>query len=245
MKDNFSKQADLYAKYRPEYPNELYDFILSRCKERSRAWDCATGSGQVAKELSNHFENIEATDISQKQLDNAYLAHNIHYSISKAESTNFPDSHFDLITVGQALHWFNFEAFFNEVKRVLKPSGTLTVWGYNNMLINPEIDEINLDFYQNITGSYWDEERKHIDNHYSDIYFPFRKIESKPFEITKEWDLPTLEGFFKTWSAVQHFINKEGYSPVPKLIDQFRTIWNEGEIKVVRFPIFLKLMKKL
>ncbi|MDH5367685.1 MAG: class I SAM-dependent methyltransferase, partial [Cyclobacteriaceae bacterium] len=169
----------------------------------------------------------------------------IHYSISKAESTKFPDNHFDLITVGQALHWFNFEAFFKEVKRVLKLNGTLAVWGYNNMLINPEIDKINLDFYQNITKPYWDGERKHIDNQYSDIDFPFEKIESKSFEIIKKWNLPNLEGFFNTLSAEQHFITKEGYSPVPKLIDRFKPIWKEGEMKVVRFPLFLKLLNKL
>ena len=72
MKDNFSKQADVYAKYRPTYPRDLFDFILSYVANKQAAWDCGTGNGQTAKELAVHFEKVVATDISQKQIDNAY-----------------------------------------------------------------------------------------------------------------------------------------------------------------------------
>ena len=243
MKDNFSRQAKLYAKYRPEYPQELYDFVLSHCASTINAWDCATGNGQVAKVLSQHFKEVNATDISQTQLNNAYKSNNIHYSISSAENTHFPDSHFDLVAVGQALHWFEFEAFFNEVKRVLKPSGILAVWGYSNMMINGEIDHDIDDFYHNITGPYWDDERKHIDNHYTEIHFPFDYIENAHFEIKKTWDLLTLQGFFNTWSSVQHFIKKEGYNPVNQFIYHLETIWKKEEVKTITFPVFLKIVR--
>ena len=109
MKDNFSRQSDLYAKYRPTYPQELYDFILSKVENRNAVWDCGTGNGQTARELAKYFEKVFATDISEKQIDKADQATNIFYSVQPAEQTNFADNSFDLVTVSQALHWFNFE----------------------------------------------------------------------------------------------------------------------------------------
>src|ERR1044071_3550840 len=107
MKDNFSKQSIAYAKYRPTYPQELYDFILSKVEKRDAAWDCGTGNGQTAKELSKYFKKVFATDISEKQIQNAHAVENIFYSMQPAEQTNFSDNTFDLVTVSQALHWFD------------------------------------------------------------------------------------------------------------------------------------------
>jgi hypothetical protein len=91
-KDYFSGQSKIYAAFRPTYPQELYQFIFQHLKNRSAAWDCATGNGQVARYLSEHFETVYATDISRQQIDNAFQANNIHYSVSKAEQTSFPDA---------------------------------------------------------------------------------------------------------------------------------------------------------
>jgi len=88
MKDNFSKQASVYAKYRPTYPPALFDFILKQIKNKQAAWDCGTGNGQAAKELAKHFEKVFGTDISQKQIDNAYKASNIFSFVSKTVSIN-------------------------------------------------------------------------------------------------------------------------------------------------------------
>ena len=85
MKDNFSKQADIYARYRPHYPVELFDFILAHVNNRQTAWDCGTGNGQSAKVLAGYFENVLATDISQKQIEHAEPAGNISYSVQPAE----------------------------------------------------------------------------------------------------------------------------------------------------------------
>jgi ubiquinone/menaquinone biosynthesis C-methylase UbiE len=121
MKDNFSKQSDLYAKYRPGYPQALYDCIINHVENKEAAWDCGTGNGQAAKELSKAFMKVFATDISQKQIDKAVQSDNIFYSVQPAEQTNFPDNSFDLVTVAQALHWFRFDEFYKEVRRVTKP----------------------------------------------------------------------------------------------------------------------------
>src|SRR5687767_7168314 len=151
-KDYFSDQSKAYATFRPTYPKELYEFIFSHLKNKGVAWDCATGNGQVARYLSDHFQKIYATDISQKQIDNAVLKDNIVYSVCKAEQTSFADQQFDLITVAQALHWIDTSAFYKEVIRTSKPDALLAVWGYALLSVNERIDPLFLDFYHNTVG---------------------------------------------------------------------------------------------
>jgi ubiquinone/menaquinone biosynthesis C-methylase UbiE len=237
-KDNFSTQAHLYAKFRPKYPKELYEFVLRKVKNRETAWDCATGNGQVASELANYLEQVFATDISQKQLDNAHQNPKIHYTLSQAEHTNFSDNTFDLVTVGQALHWFKFDDFYREVRRVCKPDAILAVWGYGTLMIdNQEINDKMQMFYQEQIGKYWDAERRYIDDEYKTIPFEFSAIESPNFEMNYEWTIDELEGYLNTWSSVQKYIKLHGQNPVNQFIDNVKF---EGKIKI-RFPIFLKI----
>ncbi|MES1214784.1 MAG: class I SAM-dependent methyltransferase [Bacteroidota bacterium] len=241
MKDNFSRQSDLYSKFRPVYPQELYDFIIGNLKERKVAWDCGTGNGQAAQELSKYFEQVFATDISQKQIDNAYKAGNIIYSVQPAEKTNFADNSFDLISVSQALHWFQFDEFYSEVKRVARPGAWIAVWMYGLLNISPEIDEIVcVQFYKNTLGIYWDYERKFVDENYSTIPFPFREIQTPLFEIHYKWTLQELEGYLNTWSALQKFIAINQFNPVDVIIQKIKPIVRNEKMNVV-FPLHLRM----
>ncbi|MEO1053640.1 MAG: class I SAM-dependent methyltransferase [Bacteroidota bacterium] len=240
-KDNFSQQASIYAQYRPSYPSTLYETILKEVKGFSKAWDCATGNGQAAKVLAQHFEKVYATDISQKQLDHAPEDKRIEYLISPAEQTPFEDDQFDLVTVAQAVHWFDHERFNQEVQRVAKPGAVVAVWGYELLRISPEIDAVVDQFYTNVVGEYWDPERVYIDEHYHTIPFPFADRVYKTFEYQAEWTVDILEGYLNTWSAVQKFIRENGYNPVDHTITLAKTIWKPGERKGIRIPIFMKM----
>ena len=92
MKDLFSSDPRSYSLYRPSYPISLFDFLLTWVPIRDRAWDCGTGNGQVARELSKHFKKVFATDISPSQIKEAPKASNIDYSVQPAERTDFPAS---------------------------------------------------------------------------------------------------------------------------------------------------------
>jgi SAM-dependent methyltransferase len=242
-KDYFSGQAHarLYATFRPAYPENLYRFIFAHLNGRTTAWDCATGNGQVAEYLSNHFNQVYATDISQQQIANAYQAHNIAYTVAPAEKTSFPDHQFDLITVAQAMHWFNADAFYPEAKRVLKPNGLLAVWGYARCKVTDPVDTIYLDFYRNTVGPYWDDARRLVEDEYRSIPFPFKKIDAPAFSIKVMWTLDQYTGYLSTWSATQKFIKEKGFDPVPNLIPRLAQHWPANEQKEVRFPVFLKL----
>jgi ubiquinone/menaquinone biosynthesis C-methylase UbiE len=241
MKDNFSKQADSYAKYRPNYPQELFDFILQYV-ERQTAWDCATGNGQTAKVLAEYFKKVYATDTSQKQIDHAHKESNIFYSVQPAEQTSFPDKSFDLITVSQALHWFDFEKFYAEVTRVGKAGSWLAVWMYALPRVSTAIDELIHDYHFITLEKYWDTERRHVDANYTTIPFPFEEIQTPAFYIANEWTIDELEGYFNTSSALQKFISANGYSAVPELFNQIKPHWQSKMMKII-FPLHLRMGK--
>ncbi len=240
MKDNFSKQADIYAKYRPGYPQELFDFILTHINNRDTAWDCATGNGQTAKELARRFNKVFATDISETQLLNATRLPNIFYSVQPAEQTNFADNSFDLVTASQALHWFNFDLFYTELHRVLKPGGWFAAWMYGGITITPPIDELKKRHHDVTLGPYWDKERKLVDENYETIPFPLKEISCPAFSMAYEWNIEDLKGYFNSWSALQKFIAVNGYNPVDELMKKIGEHWTEGRM-TVRFPLYLRM----
>lgn len=240
--DKFSKQSTVYKKFRPTYPVELFEYLYSQCSAKNVAWDCGTGNGQVAAVLAHTFDQVWATDISEKQIQNAEEKSNIAYFIARAEQTNFPDKSVDLVTVGQALHWFDIPRFFAEAKRVLKSGGIIAVWGYSLLRINSAINELVNDFYRNETGPYWDFERKYVDSNYTTLDFDFEEVEVPgEFNITTQWTLTQLEGYLNSWSAVQNYKEQnQGKNPVPQLIAQIACLW-KAEVQNVTFPIFIRL----
>lgn len=242
MKDNFSTQASGYAVYRPHYPDEMIQYIIGMVLGRDKALDVATGNGQVAGKLSGYFTEVYGVDISQKQLDNAVAAPNIYYSVARAEDLGFMDRSFDLITVAQAIHWFNFDAFYKEVHRLLKPDGVFAALGYGVFSAGEEADKVLHYLYEGLLGEYWDPERRYIEENYQTIPFPFEEIEVKSFENRLNWTYEQLIGYLNTWSATQHYIKEKGENPVDLVKDELKKLWGDGEKEVV-FPLLLRIGK--
>ena len=246
IKDLFSKQSDLYAKYRPTYPKELFDYVVSFVQSKDVAWDCATGNGQAASVLSGHFNKIIATDISAAQINKAVKKDNIEYFIYPAESTPFADNSFDLVTVAQAYHWIKWDQFKKEVVRVCKPNAVIAIWTYyNHTTGDNRIDAIVRDFNKHVTQPYWDHERKYVEEKYETVEFDYELLPVKDFESILHWKRDDLLGYVGSWSAIQKFIKTNGYSPLPQLEDELKNIWPDDEIKKVSFPIYLKLGRVL
>lgn len=241
FKDHFSTQATDYAKYRPDYPHELFDYILLHCRGSHVAWDCGTGNGQVAVALSNYFEHVAATDPSTKQIENAMPAPNVQYSIATAEASGLPDACADLITVGQAAHWFDFDRFYAETRRVAKPGALLMMWGYGLNTISPEVDAVVNEFYAHTVGPYWPAERKHLDEEYRTIPFPFEKLEVPPFTMQQEWSLPDFVGYLSTWSSVQAYIKEHKTNPLQALWPKLANAWDGDPalVKTVTWPLYV------
>jgi ubiquinone/menaquinone biosynthesis C-methylase UbiE len=241
-KDLFSEQSKDYARYRPSYPKELFDYILQFVEERNFAWDCATGNGQAAVLLSSYFKNVEATDLSEAQIRNAVHKPNIIYRVGAAEETEFKENTFDLITVAQAYHWIDQNKFQKEVTRVAKPNAVVAVWVYNLFTSDDEyLDKLLKRFYFDIVGIYWDAERKYVDENYETISFEFAPLPSKTFETRIAWKRDDFIGYLSSWSSVQHYFHHNKTSALSLIIEDLESIWKEGEEKQICFPIYLRL----
>jgi ubiquinone/menaquinone biosynthesis C-methylase UbiE len=206
FKDLFSNDSKGYAISRPKHPRSLFDFLVGLVRHRNLAWDCATGNGQAAAVLSEYFEHVIASDASKEQIENAEPRNNIRYEVFPAERTNIDDSRVDLITIAQALHWFNLDDFYKEAKRVLRKDandggggGVIAAWAYGLHSVSREIDKITQFLYEDVLGSYWPKERKIVENRYQDISFPFEDIETPVFQIELDWSLSELLGYLYTW----------------------------------------------
>ncbi|MCI5058574.1 MAG: class I SAM-dependent methyltransferase [Flavobacteriales bacterium] len=237
MKDRFSDQAKTYKKFRPTYPTKLYELISSFCAQKTNAWDCGTGNGQVAFELSKEFKSIQASDISKSQIDNGKKHPKISYSLQSAENTDFEDNTFDLICVAQAIHWFEHQTFFQEVKRVSKTNGILAFWGYGVPSISNKNTEREFqEIYSNLLGSFWDQERKHIEDQYDNINAPFELLDSnQSFAISYEWNHQQLHGYVLSWSASQNYLNQNSNAQIPSFTPT-------GKLRI-EWPIFMKIYR--
>ena len=242
MKDNFSTASDQYAQYRPTYPDAFFSYLRTLIPHPKTAWDCGTGNGQVAVTLASIFETVCATDISAPQIAHAPKLPNIHYAVQAAEQTNFPENHFDLIIVVQAIHWFDFERFYAEVNRTAKQEALLVVMGYGLLKIAPEIDALIANFYKEVIGPYWDAERCYIDEMYQTIPFPFEEIAAPNFSNTSEWTCEHLLGYLSTWSAVQHYTRMHGVNPIEAIAVDLKKAFG-NQVRQVDFPLLLRIGK--
>lgn len=240
-KDLFSVQADDYARYRPSYPGTLLDMVLPFVANRQVAWDCATGNGQAALLLADHFTRVIASDISEKQLALSIKNKKIEYIHCAAEQTPLQANSVNLITVAQAYHWFNFTAFEAEVRRVGKPGAVIAIWAYNLPATdNRFVNTILKQFYNDITGPYWDFERRYIDAGYTTVPFNYTVILETELSMNCKWSANDMAGYLGSWSAVQHFIADKNYHPLTLIADKLNRHWKPDEIKQVTFPLFLK-----
>lgn len=242
--DNFSKQSDIYKKYRPDYPVELFDYLATLTPSHGLAWDAGTGNGQAALGLTSHFASVYATDPSAQQIDNAYRHDRINYKVEKAEQCSLGAHSTDLITVALALHWFDFSLFYAQVKRVLKPNGIIAAWAYGIPKISPEIDALIHHIHDSVVGELWQEENRMVEKEYTTIPFPFDEIKPPEFFIRKNLSKNDLLGLVRSWSATQKYIDKYAKDPIPAWDHKLTELWDNPEnTKAATWKLVLKIGK--
>ncbi|UVE17528.1 class I SAM-dependent methyltransferase [Pseudomonas sp. LS44] len=245
MSDNrqlFSRQADAYRAFRPTYDPELFAWLAAQAPGRGLAWDCACGSGQATVDLAGYFQQVVASDISQAQLDQAPALGNVEYRCESAEGSSLAPASVDLTLVAQALHWFDVEAFYAEVRSVSRPGALLAVLSYNLLQIDAPLDALVNHLYHDILGDYWAGGRRHVENGYADLPFPFRRVTVPAFDLQARWTLAHLIGYLQSWSALAAYRAAEGVDPLERLHAQLASAWGDAEqVRTVRWPLMINL----
>jgi SAM-dependent methyltransferase len=243
FKDYFSEQSAEYARHRPRYPVQLFRFLASCTERQALAWDCATGNGQAAIALSEFFVTVLATDASDEQIAAAIAHPGVTYRVAKSEESRLDDATVDLITVGQALHWFDTDLFFAEAQRVLAPGGVLAAWCYELCRVIDACDLIVDHLYNDIVGEFWPAERRLIEARYAPIEMPGTRIDTPRFDMKVEWNADDMLGYLRTWSACKRYQNEQGRDPVAQVEEALREAWG-GSARIVTWPLTL-LVRRL
>jgi SAM-dependent methyltransferase len=242
--DNFSSQAAIYARYRPTYPAGLFEYLAEIAPAHDLAWDCGCGNGQATLGIAEHFTRVIGTDASAEQIRQASAHGRVQYRVALAERSGLAPRSVDLVTVAQALHWFDLPKFYAEVKRVLKPGGVLAAWCYHLTIIAPTIDALLTRYYQEIVGPFWSPNVQLANEHYRDIPFPFEELQSPSFVAQSDWDLKDVIGYLTTWSATQRFLDVRSHSPVDNIREELVTAWGDPHFKRrVQWPLYLRFGK--
>lgn len=240
FKDHFSTQAGDYTRYRPGYPPGLFAWLAEQTARHDSAWDCGCGNGQASIGLTPHYVNVIATDPSQQQIANAHPHKQVTYRVAAAEESGLGDDSIDLVLVAQALHWFDFERFYAEVRRVARSGAVLAAVSYGELQVEGAPDTVVSRFYHRIVGPYWPPERKYVDDGYAGIPFPFSRIAAPPFAMQADWNPEQLLGYLGTWSAVKEYKQHQGRDPRELIDGELREAWGDGkQTRRISWPLTL------
>src|SRR5215472_8175097 len=241
FKDYFSKQAADYAKFRPRYPQEMFEYLGRMAPSPQLAWDCGTGNGQAAVGLAAVFDRVIATDASEKQIANAQAYDRVEYRATPAESSTLESDTIDLLLVAQALYWFELDRFYAEARRVLKPGGVLAATAYNLLQISPGIDQVVNRYYYEIVGPFWPAERALVED-FTELPFPFPEKNTLSFQMNADWNMEHLLGYLRSWSATQRFMTARSEDPLEQISGDLRSIWgNPRRHPRVTWPLILRV----
>ncbi|MDY4333022.1 class I SAM-dependent methyltransferase [Pectobacterium brasiliense] len=238
----FSSGGENYARYRPHYPPELAEYLSSLAPNTQNALDVGCGTGQLTRQLAEHFDAVKGIDPSVSQLGNAVAHHRIDYACSPAETLPEQPLTYSLITAAQAAHWFKLDAFYQEVRRVAVPQGILALISYGVMQLDDDLNDRFRQFYYEEIGPFWPAERQLVDNGYRDIPFPFDEIAAPPLNIHLEWLLDALLGYISTWSAVASAREAGREEMLRRFYDDIATLWGTPTTcRPVRWPINMRI----
>lgn len=244
--NHFSRRAALYAEYRPTYPPSLFHRLAGLVSQHRRAWDCATGNGQAALGLAMVFGHVAATDGSLQQIQLAMQHPRVTYHVALATASALRDASTDMVTVAQALHWFNLDAFYAEVRRVLVPGGALAVWSYDDPVVDHAmVDSILQRFNHDTIAAYWPRERHAVGRGYHTLPFPFEEEPVPELTLEARWTLPQLTGYLRSWSATARYVAEHQKDPVDDVERELAAAWGDRDVaRTVRWPLVVRVGRR-
>lgn len=204
-------------------------------------WDAGTGSGQAARGLAEHFAEVVATDASAEQIAHAAPCEGVTYRVASAEDPGLDDASVDLVTAGQAVHWFHQRRFFEGVRRVGARGGAVAVWAYDLFSVDRgPVDAVLRSFHASVEA-FWPPERALVTRRYADLLFPFEEIPVPPVTMTAAWSLERTLGYLSTWSSLKRCKKETGRDPIAEFEPRLAAAWGDVDAeKTISWPLVLR-----
>lgn len=242
FRDHFSAIAAEYRAARPRWPRTVAEFLADAAPGRTLAWEAGCGSGQFTEALAGAFARVHATDSSAAQLAAADPRPGVRYAAEPAERCSLPGACADLVCAAQAAHWFELPRFYAEAQRVGRPGASLALLCYGRCAIAPEADAVVEAFYSGAAGPHWPPERRHVEDGYRSLPFPFPKIAAPAFALEADWNLSQFLGYVATWSAAQRLRAASGPGAFEECARALARVWGDpAAARRVTWPLGLRL----
>ncbi|MFK7961926.1 MAG: class I SAM-dependent methyltransferase [Phycisphaerales bacterium] len=240
FQDHFSGHASTYAASRPTYPPELFEWVAATAPGLEHVLDCGTGNGQAAVALGEHFASVTAIDPSASQIAAAAPHPNVSYHVAPGESAPVDDASVDALTVAQALHWFDLDAFGREAQRVVRPGGLLAAWSYAISTVDEAVDAVVEALYEGTLGPYWPDRRRHVEAGYATLEIPGEPVVAPPVAMEVLWTSGQYAAYLRSWSATQRYIRERGDDPVAAMEGELARAFGTDQPRRVRWPLHIK-----
>jgi SAM-dependent methyltransferase len=170
--ERFTSRVESYRLHRPGYPKDIVDLLERECGlgPNSVIADIAAGTGLLTEIfLEKHYTAtaVEPNDAMREACESLIAKYpSLRCVAGSAETTGLASQSVDLITVAQAMHWFDLKRTREEFRRILVPQGWCAVI-YNNRRMRGDsfhegYEKILADFgsdYETVRGSHLEEER--------------------------------------------------------------------------------------
>ncbi len=218
---SFGRQAEVYFAARPTYPDELFRWISEESPNQELAWDVGTGSGQAALKLTDYFTHVHATDIDKEQVSQAPGHPQVTFTDAPAHLSSLQTGSVDAITVATALHWFDHELFWKEVRRVARDDAIFCAWTYHSAETDKEVQNKLIDPVAEVLEPYWSDGNRLSWRGYSrdELKMPFEVVSVPKFSCDLEWSPLQIATFVRSWSAHQK-ARLDGHSETLDKIEQ-------------------------
>jgi ubiquinone/menaquinone biosynthesis C-methylase UbiE len=252
----YSKQANEYSESTPTYPASWFSMLASLTPGHQLAWDVGAGNGQASLSIAEHYDRVIATDVSKEQLELAQNHSKVTYALTPPVMTDEElssivgeEGSVDLVTVATAVHWFDLETFYSQVKRVLrKPGGVIAVWTYFTPSISPAVDAVCKDLRESIMP-YCDPRVQYAVKGYKTLPFPFEPVlengrgrEGNPIEMEMDiqLSLDKFLGFYKSSHLVAAAKEKGVELLNEKVWRRLKDAWgDENTIYTCKLPVYM------
>lgn len=238
----FGKAAELYHRYRPGISLNSAKMIAAITPGHDLALDVATGTGQVAARLLPHFSHVIGIDHDPRLIAEALRHSTVDYRVGNALQLRVDSGSVDLLTVGNALHWFDQAAFWKEVERVLKPGGVLAVLQHKRTFTgSKEFDELVEKDLGEILRPYGDPRMCAGRKNFEMTRLPFPSGPAVRDFVAFTWALTDFKDYLGTMSQNILYREVHGEPPTKSLDDRLSEAWGEEvPTRRVVFPYLLR-----